>query len=179
MQTSPRRHSEPEQGRPLQHGCTQLLLPAPFSTQKHCFLVFLHRLKHLAPRRGHVGGAASAGLANQAIPAVPNRNAPASFSDRRREMVLLANPLAKSSKERSTLVLFPRDPRRANFAFLNSKSNLSSWSVDSWRTSENSRYAKFIPKPISWLPPAADSTKERKTTQTTPFKNVLIRAPPL
>jgi hypothetical protein len=101
MQTSPLRHCP--QGRPLQHGYTQRLLSETVLMQKHTFEVFLHRLSQLAPRRGHVG-AAWAGLGNEASPTALTRDAPANLRARRREMVPLANPLAKSSKERCTPV---------------------------------------------------------------------------
>jgi hypothetical protein len=104
MQTSPLRHCEPEvQVRVLQQGCTHFLLPETVLMQKHTLLVFLHRLSQLAPRRGHVG-AAWAGFAAPNSPAAPNRAAPVNLRARRREMDPLANPLAKSSKERSTPV---------------------------------------------------------------------------
>jgi hypothetical protein len=74
--------------------------------QMHLFLVFVHRLSQLlmgGPLLGHVG-AAWAAFADPSSPAAPNSDAPANLRARRREMVPLANPLAKSSKERCTPV---------------------------------------------------------------------------
>jgi hypothetical protein len=108
MQTSPLRHCE--QGRLLQQGCTHRLLPERVLMQKHSFGVFVHLLAQLlmgGPLRGHVG-AAWAAFAEPRSPAAPKSDAPANLRARRREMAPLANPLAKSSKERCTPVSSPR-----------------------------------------------------------------------
>jgi hypothetical protein len=111
MHTSPLRHCPVlVQVRPLQQGCTQRFLSEAVLMQKHSFGVFVHRLSQLlmgGPLRGHVA-AAWAAFAEPSSPAAPNSDAPANLRARRREMAPLANPLAKSSKERCTPVSFPR-----------------------------------------------------------------------
>jgi hypothetical protein len=102
MQTSPLRHCEPDvQVRKLvQQGCTQRFAPETVLMQKHVFLVFLHPLSQLlmgGPLRRHVG-AAWAAFADPSSPAAPNSDAPANCKARRREMLPLERPLAKSSR---------------------------------------------------------------------------------
>jgi hypothetical protein len=104
MHTSPLRHEPAVHVRPLQQGYTQRLLPPAVLMQRHIFLVpvpvqRLSQLLRAGPLRGHVG-TASAGLVNEANPTALSRDAPANLRARRREMVPLANPFAKSSKER-------------------------------------------------------------------------------
>jgi hypothetical protein len=104
MHTSPLRHEPAVHVRPLQQGYTQRLLPPAVLMQRHIFLVpvpvqRLSQLLRAGPLRGHVG-TAWAGLVNEANPTALSRDAPANLRARRREMVPLANPFAKSSKER-------------------------------------------------------------------------------
>jgi hypothetical protein len=89
-----------------QHWCTQCLFPPVVLMQMHVFRVCLQRLQQPAPRRGHIG-AASATVALPNTPATPKALAAANLSARLLEMVRLARPLARSSKNCSPIISPP------------------------------------------------------------------------
>jgi len=109
MQTSPLRQSLLLlQPRPLQHGRTHFLLPSAVRIQTQFLLLArspLHSTSQPVPLSGHLAPSAAADtLGKKASTPAPKILVLINFSALRRERVPLASPLARASKEYSSIV---------------------------------------------------------------------------